>query len=156
MSPDEIGLLVLKIQDDDIRPSDLRKFLECILSDPEVRRNAGLAGKLSGLDKETRAKHCSANVMYLLSNAALAPTGDERPIFWMDTSTFFSEKFFFVLSGPWKEHLQVDGQKPTAADVLKARKRAKTTARLPLRVSSHLAEMLKALEQFWDTEGLLL
>lgn len=155
MTPEEIGTLVLRIQDDDVRPSDLRKFLMAITEDAEVRRNASLAGKLSGLPLETRSKHCVANVMFLLSHDALAPAG-EAAFGWQDTTPFFSERFFFVLTGPWKHHLQVDGALPTAADISKAGRRARAKKAIPLKVSRYLAGLLRTLEEFWDTDRLLL
>lgn len=155
MTPEEIGTLVLKIQDDDVRPSDLRKFLRAVTEDQEVRRNARLAGRLSGLPLETRAKHCVANVMFLLSHEALSPDEAASDDF-RDTTPFFAEKFFFVLAGPWKRHLQVDGALPTASDISKASRRARAKRVIPIKVSRYLAELLRTLEEFWDTDGLLL
>lgn len=154
ITAEEIGTLVLRVQDDDVRPSDLRKFLSAVLSDEEVRRNARLAGKLSGLDQEVRAKHCVANVLFMLSHGALAPTESAEGE-WHNTTVFFAQKFFFVINGPWRGHLRVDGQVPTAADISKSLRKAKQKRVTPLQVSTHLHRLLRALEEFWDVPSLL-
>jgi len=154
MNASEIGGLVLRLQDDDIKPFELRRFLLALIADEEIRRNARLAGRLSGLEREVRSKYCLANVVYLLSDALLAPTTAPSDS-WQPTTSFFSARSYALLWGPWRLHFRVGGALPTAAEIARAR-RSKNGTTPSVAVSSELTVFVKALEEFWDVEGLLL
>ncbi len=155
MSPEEIGLLVLRIQDDDVLPSDMRKFLSALMQDEEIRRNARLVAALSGLPEEIRQKHCLAHVLTLLTASQLAPTELPKRS-WTRTTKRFGEKFFVCLSGPWKAHLYVDGMGAAPGPRLVQKLRGRRREGLPeFQVSSELGQYIAAIEDFWGVRGYL-
>lgn len=157
MTPEEIGGLILKMQDDDIQPREMRKFLEAVTQDEEVRRNARLAGKLSGLSESTRHGHCIANARFLLAHESLAPSTSEMKLGgWRDASQTFVRQLMPLIYGPWHEHINMIGERLSAAELLKRRGKRRHLELVKLQVSSHLVERLLALEGFWDQAGLLL
>lgn len=154
MNAEDLGVLVFKIQDDDIRPSELRKFLEAVVQDEEVRRNAALVGKLSGLSPEVRRQHCLANSLFLLSHESLAPKQEASLHGWRNTTNLFADRHTHMLRGPWGQHIKQMGT-PTMIRVT-SRSKKLVPSKPPLQVSKELTEFLKALENFWDVWGLLL
>ena len=164
MTPEEAGALVLRLQDDDVLPFELRRFLRMLITDSEVRRNAKLAGQLSGLPQDTRRAHCIANALFLVTDPQLSPPEDVVPnpasqmlkkhrMLAADKRTFLS-----ALHGNWRQHFILDGASPafpSAAEVAKLRN--KKNWKLPeIWVSSALAEYFTALEDFWDVREILL
>ena len=139
----------------------MRKLISALMRDEEVRRNAGLVSALSGLQEEVRQRHCLAHVLTLLTAKQLAPDASTEPGLaagplsgaWVFTTPLFGEKFFVCLSGPWKDHLLVDGGKSSGARFLKLRGRSEP---LPLfQVSSELAGHVRVIEEFWGVRGYL-
>lgn len=164
MTPEEAGALVLRLQDDDILPFELRRFLRLLITDAEVRRNAKLAGQLSGLPVDTRKGHCVANALFLVTDPQLSPPEADVPnpasqmhrkhrMLAADKRTFLP-----ALHGNWREHIIMSGSGPafpSAAEV--AKMRSKKNWKLPdIWVSSSLAEYFFALEDFWDVHEVLL
>jgi hypothetical protein len=155
MTPQEIGLLILKIQDDDVLASDVRRFLKILMTDEEVQRNARLAASLSGLSDDVRQGHCLSGILILLTAQALSPEipPDGQ---WRPTTELFSEKFFICLQGPWKEHIQ-NGDPSLSAQDFKKRIRSlggrKSTGMPALKVSGVLAHRLSIIEEFWGVRG---
>jgi hypothetical protein len=164
VTPEEAGTLVLRLQDDDVLPFELRRFLRLLMTDPEVRRNARLAGQLSGLPQETRRAHCIANALFLVTDPQLSPPEDAVP----DPASQMLRKhrmlaadkrtFLPAMHGNWRQHLIMDGASPafpSAAEIAKMRN--KKGWKLPnVWVSSVLAEYFSALEDFWDVRDILL
>jgi hypothetical protein len=172
MTPSELGLLVLRVQADDVRPHEVRKFLLAMKNDPEVRRNAGLAGRLAEISAEQRPKYLEANALLLLTDPALAPssTPDFHP--HMITAAV-TPTMGPALLGPWKAHFALkEGGKmycpPTAAQVQEMRRGAKTSTavrvgrgmtagrsdhKYEVWMSSELFEILAALKAFWGVRA---
>lgn len=150
MTDDELGLLILKVQADDVRPKDLRSFLIAVMNDEELRRNLKLAGKISGLTVDVRQKNCMANVLFLISHSTLGPDGtEEKPGMLHAMTPLFSEKFQVGRTSLWAKHFSAGV--PIAAASKKGPRPAKPT----LQISKHLFMLITALEDFWDVRGLL-
>lgn len=156
MSPEQIGLLVMKLQDDDVLASDMRKFINALMTDEEVRRNARLVSSLSGLPEETRRKHCSANVLMLLSASQLAPSAPPSEEGWRAAKPKFVQDFFTTTSGAWKDHMR-----PTETlSSMEFQRRVRSAGRkssTPLpgqMLSSTLIGHVKVIEEFWGVVGL--
>lgn len=154
MTPEEIGLLVIRIQNDDVLPSDMRRFLSALMQDEEIRRNARLVAALSKLPDEERVKYCLAHVLTLLTATQLAPPSDAEDWAQTETTQRFGEKFFVCLSGPWKKHIHVDGN-PSAAQLVKQMRGRKPTGLPKIRVSKLLTMYVRAVQDFWGVPGLL-
>ncbi len=153
MTDDELGLLVLRVQEDDVHPRDVRKFLLAMKNDPEVRRNAGLAGRLATASLDEKRKRCLANILLLLTDPALAPArGPATYPVVMDSRMV--QVFGSALLGPWVEHCQlVSGQtylRPTAVLV---RSMPKQPGKYVLRISEELNTILDTLCVFWGVRG---
>jgi len=160
MSPDELGLLVMKLQDDDVRQKDLRNFLTTITTDEEVRRNAKLVSGLSGLSEEVRQKHCLANIMVLLADSQLAPPAnaaaidEDRGTF--KTTQLFSTRLASTITGPWRKHIKPD-KEYSAAELQRRMRGARGAGPMPtLFISELLASHVRALEDFWGVRGTFL
>jgi hypothetical protein len=153
VTSDELGLLVLKIQDDDVRQKDLRDFLRTITTDEEVRRNAKLVSGLSGLKEDVRTKHCLANVMVLLADSQLAPPPGDVEVVERKTTTLFSTKLAAIITGPWRKHIRPD-QVLSAAELQRRMRGGRGVSAVPtLYVSDLLASHVIALEDFWGVRG---
>lgn len=156
MTADELGLLVMKLQDDDVRQKDLRDFLITITTDEEVRRNAKLVSGLSGLSEDVRKKHCLANIMVLLADSHLAPPKGEDPIVEQKTTSLFSTKLVSIITGPWRKHIRPE-EELSAAELQRRIRGGRGASRLPaLRISELLASHILALEDFWGVRGVFL
>ena len=134
--------------------------MRLLMEDPEVRRNAKLAGQLSGLPPETRRAHCLANALFLVTDPQLIPPEPSlkaqsgiRRLLAADKRTFLP-----AVRGNWKRHLHLDGASPafpSAAELAKMRN--KQNYKLPnIWVSLDLTEYFLALEDFWGVPGTLL
>jgi hypothetical protein len=155
MSPEQIGLLVMKIQADDVLASDMRKFISALMTDEEIRRNARLVSSLSGLPEETRRKHALANVLMLLSAQQLAPPQSAKKDRMVSVTPKFVESFHICVSGPWKEHMEfatslspMEFQQGVRAAL------KKTSSPMPgLRISKTLFGHVRVIEEFWGVVG---
>ena len=156
MSPQEIGLLVMKIQDDDVLGSDKRRVISALMNDEEIRRNAKLVSTLSGLDVETRKRHCIANVLMLLTASALGPSGPPSDT-WVEVSTKFVSAFHICVSGPWKDHITAGDMSPLEFQRRVRMAGRKGSSLFPeQRISKTLAGHVQVLEEFWGVRGLFL
>lgn len=152
MNADEIGLLVMKLQDDDVRPSDLRRFLQVLITDEEVRKNVKIVSTLSGLPTQTRVEHCLAGVMTLLSDSTLGPKKayDETR---HRTTSLFSKKLLMCSTGPWREHIKSD-EKLSPVDLQRRMRGGRGVSPPPsLQISFELAQHIRVLEEFWNVRG---
>lgn len=156
MTPEEVGLLVMQIQDDDVRPSTLVKFLQVVTTDEEVRRNARLVSNLSGLAHDVRVDHCRANILTLLADSRLAPAAEPKEPPSTATSAEFGKRFSIIFTGPWKQHVYVEGRL-SAGDLQKRLRGGRGAAPMPpLKISRELATHVKTLEEFWGVTGTFL
>lgn len=155
MSPEQIGVLVMKIQADDVLASDMRKFISTLMTDEEVRRNARLVSTLSGLPEETRRKHALANVLMLLSAQQLAPPQDARKGEVVSVKPKFVESFHICISGPWKDHMEFASSiSPMEFQQAVRSALKKTSSPMPgLRISKTLFEHVRVIEEFWGVTG---
>lgn len=154
MTPDEIGLLVLKMQDDDVRASEMRTFIKALMTDEEIRRNARLVASLSGLPREVREQHCRANAMMLLSIGELGPTTEA--VQWHPTTKLFRESFYICIGGPWKAHIRGTNDSPQEWQMRIRKLGTRRSSGMPeLSVSEELLGHLRAVEDFWGVRGYL-
>lgn len=153
MTPDELGLIVLRIQEDDVHPRDIRKFLLAMKNDPEVRSNAGIAGRLATASPEEKRRHCLANVRFLLTDPALAPR-THPPTYPVVADSRMVTVLGSALLGPWVEHFRLEEGRtyrhPTAVLV---RDMPKQPGKYVLRISEELNIILDALCTFWGVRG---
>lgn len=157
MTPDEIGLLVMKVQSDDVLASDIRKFLHALMTDEEVRRNAKLVSGLSGLLEEDRRKYCRANVLMLLSSSSLGPTAKPDEYKWSTVTKAFVSSFYLNLTGTWSKHMKLAADE----DVYRFQKQVRVALRKPghtipeMTISDVLASHVRVVEEFWGVRGYL-
>lgn len=146
MTDQELGELVVKIQADDIRPRDLRAFLEAVINDKELRRNLKLAGQIANLEKDVRENNCAANILFLLTYSTLAPLEkpEEKPT--TATTRAFAETFQVGTITGWKDHVE----KAVAAST---RETSSKPNKPDLKISKELHTIVVALEEFWDCRG---
>lgn len=157
MNSEEIGLLVMKLQDDDVLASDMRKFISALMSDEEIRANARLVAGLSGLPEDVRQKHCLANVLMLLSVTQLGPNAGPNDQ-WIKAKPTFVQKYFLMVGGPWAKHMRtVETMVPMEFQRrVRASLKTRGAGAVPeMQVSSLLFSHIRVLEEFWGVVGLL-
>lgn len=154
MTADEVGLLVIKLQDDNCFAHELRKFLRVLITDPEVQRNAKLVGALCTIPSEQRTALCRANALFLLSDAELVPA-EFGTTFVTPVSAGSNEMVFKQRKGPWGAHIKAVGVVPTAEEIARGQRGHRRSAVVLPRmwVSSSLRCYLTALQDFWGVPG---
>jgi hypothetical protein len=142
MTPEEIGLIILKMQEDDIRIPEMRSFYKSLATNEAMRRNAALVGRLSTLNDGKRLEYCRAGILFCLASSDIAPGTKPAIAPSVKTHSSFSVNFSNQALGPWRAHMLSDNTKPVA---IKRQKVVPT-----IYVSEELAQLLRAIQDLWN------
>lgn len=148
MNATEFGLLVLRVQEDDVRSHELRTFLRTLMTDPEVRRNARLVAGLADMDAKTRLQFLNANILMLLTHPALKPLASPTVAHpRLRATPEFLLRFAGVLGGTWASHFWFDDDLSRIQRLAREKKPALSSVLVG--VSDELRSHLEVLCAFW-------
>jgi C1A family cysteine protease len=137
MNTEELGLIFLKLQEDDVRIPEMRAFYDALVTREDMRRNAALVGRLCTLSEEERYSYAKAGLTVILASFDIRPTGPPGDIStFVEVSSSKAPSVLKLSQGNWKEHIKTN------------QKRAL--------VSEELKQVIIALQNLWQVPGRLL
>lgn len=145
MEIEEIGTLILKLQDDDIRIPEMRKFYMALRNSAVMRRNAGLVGRMCTLDVSVREEYCRSGISFCLASAEIASGEPPTKTPSVLTHAGFSLAFHRQARGPWGEHIRADPKNPAAIKDKKIIPR--------YFISEELASLIWGIQELWNKPG---
>jgi len=146
MTVEEIGLLILKLQDDDVRIPEMRQFYRELCINEGMQRNAALVGRMCTLPEKTRKDYCTSGFLFCLASEDIASKAEPPNSIANRTKQTFVTKFYNQFRGPWRTHMR-EATTGAAITVSNGRRFRE------ILLSPVLYTLLAAIEDLWNVRG---